>query len=269
MNPYEILQVKPGASSAEIQQSYRDLVRVWHPDRFASDARLQKVAEEKLRLINDAFAALEKGTAPLLREDPPPEAPQFQAAHQAAAREKRASPPAATAFNPRPLVFLGLAAAATFGIGWMYFTFTAPMRVGERHGPKLRDAFAGWTGDLPQGSQGPTRGYQSTPPRGASFDQGAAPLPPGIGEIQVHNRTNERALGTITAKNNLAARRFSVSPQGEAVLDGLGPAVYFVDVSFPDGNRPPMRIGPFQMMESQTAGEKQGDRYEITLTPPR
>jgi curved DNA-binding protein CbpA len=52
VNPYGILHLKPDASEAEIQQGYRDLVRVWHPDRFAADARLQKIAEEKLSQIH-------------------------------------------------------------------------------------------------------------------------------------------------------------------------------------------------------------------------
>ena len=57
---YEILQLRPGASPSQIQQAYRDLVRVWHPDRFAHDPRLQKIAEHKLKEINAAYIALEK-----------------------------------------------------------------------------------------------------------------------------------------------------------------------------------------------------------------
>jgi glyoxylase-like metal-dependent hydrolase (beta-lactamase superfamily II) len=39
------------ASQDEIRQAYLDLVRVWHPDRFASDARLREIAEEKLENV--------------------------------------------------------------------------------------------------------------------------------------------------------------------------------------------------------------------------
>ena len=35
VNPYDVLLVKPDASRAEIDEAYRDLVKVWHPDRFA------------------------------------------------------------------------------------------------------------------------------------------------------------------------------------------------------------------------------------------
>ncbi len=55
---YRILGLKLGASQEEIKQAYRDLVRVWHPDRFVHDARLQKIAEEKLKEINSAYEVL-------------------------------------------------------------------------------------------------------------------------------------------------------------------------------------------------------------------
>jgi hypothetical protein len=51
----ETLELKPGASREEVEQGYRDLVNVWHPDRFANNLRLQKKAEEKLKEINAAY----------------------------------------------------------------------------------------------------------------------------------------------------------------------------------------------------------------------
>ena len=39
---YAVLDLDPSASPAEVQQAYRDLVKVWHPDRFAHDSRLQR-----------------------------------------------------------------------------------------------------------------------------------------------------------------------------------------------------------------------------------
>jgi COMPASS component SWD3 len=36
---YEILGLKTEASKEEIKQTYRDLVKVWHPDRFSHDPR--------------------------------------------------------------------------------------------------------------------------------------------------------------------------------------------------------------------------------------
>ena len=52
------LELHDGASSQEIKQAYRDLVRVWHPDRFAHSTRLQDKASARLKEINAAYAVL-------------------------------------------------------------------------------------------------------------------------------------------------------------------------------------------------------------------
>ena len=58
---YEVLGVRPGVSSQELKTAYRDLTKVWHPDRFAHDPRLQEKAQEKLKEINDAYEQLISG----------------------------------------------------------------------------------------------------------------------------------------------------------------------------------------------------------------
>ena len=73
-----MLDLEPGASHEEIRQAYRDQTKVWHPDRFSNDIRLQKKAEEKLKQINLAYQRLCGGgpyePAILSRfTDPPPE----------------------------------------------------------------------------------------------------------------------------------------------------------------------------------------------------
>jgi hypothetical protein len=55
----DVLALRPGATSVEIKEAYRDLVKVWHPDRFGSDARLRQKAEEKLKQINKAYLVLQ------------------------------------------------------------------------------------------------------------------------------------------------------------------------------------------------------------------
>jgi TonB family protein len=62
-----VLEIEPGASPEEIRQAYLDQTKIWHPDRFSNDIRLQKKAEEKLKQINLAYQRLCEG-APY---DPP------------------------------------------------------------------------------------------------------------------------------------------------------------------------------------------------------
>ncbi|QNI32594.1 J domain-containing protein [Alloacidobacterium dinghuense] len=59
-----VLGLGPGATTTEIKESYRDLVKVWHPDRLGSDPRLRQKAEEKLRQINDAYRVLQSPPKP-------------------------------------------------------------------------------------------------------------------------------------------------------------------------------------------------------------
>ncbi len=56
---YRLLELEPGASLAAAKQAYRELVKVWHPDRFPNDPKFQKRATEKTQQINKAFAKIE------------------------------------------------------------------------------------------------------------------------------------------------------------------------------------------------------------------
>jgi hypothetical protein len=55
------LELGEYATPAEIKAAYRDLVKVWHPDRFGEDSRLRQRAEERLQRINEAYRRLESG----------------------------------------------------------------------------------------------------------------------------------------------------------------------------------------------------------------
>ena len=54
----EVLGLKPGATEDEVKKAYRELVMVWHPDRFASDSPMQARAETKLKELNAAYEFL-------------------------------------------------------------------------------------------------------------------------------------------------------------------------------------------------------------------
>jgi hypothetical protein len=67
-----VLGLGPAASAREIKAAYRDLAKVWHPDRFAHDPRLQRKAQEQLKEINEAYRRLTSGDSapPRARHDP-------------------------------------------------------------------------------------------------------------------------------------------------------------------------------------------------------
>ncbi len=73
---YEILGVEYDAPLSEVRRAYRDLVMVWHPDRFAGNERLQKAATEKLIAINEAYRFLRSHAldSEATASDPPPAA---------------------------------------------------------------------------------------------------------------------------------------------------------------------------------------------------
>ncbi|HJU92212.1 MAG TPA: J domain-containing protein [Pyrinomonadaceae bacterium] len=68
---YELLGVKPGVSIRELKAAHRDLAKVWHPDRFLHDPRLQEKAQEKLKEINEAYELISSGKVPKPVTPPP------------------------------------------------------------------------------------------------------------------------------------------------------------------------------------------------------
>jgi hypothetical protein len=69
-NPYQILGIKAGASRAEAHAAYRRLARRWHPDLHAGNPEAERLAEEHMKALNQAYRAIRARTTL-----PPPEAP--------------------------------------------------------------------------------------------------------------------------------------------------------------------------------------------------
>ncbi len=67
---YEVLDTQPSASIDQIKAQYRQLVRIYHPDRF-SNGEDRLYAEEKLKEINEAYSAIVR-----VKKLPPSPAPQ-------------------------------------------------------------------------------------------------------------------------------------------------------------------------------------------------
>ncbi|WP_306601310.1 J domain-containing protein [Geothrix sp. 21YS21S-2] len=84
MNPYEVLEISPGATIEEIKAAYHRMAKQWHPDRFTGEAKAD--AERRFRMLAEAFSMLKdtpsRGSA---APAPPSEPARAQAPAQAAA----------------------------------------------------------------------------------------------------------------------------------------------------------------------------------------
>ncbi len=56
---YQLFNLKPGASTQDLKQAYKQLAKQWHPDRFANDPVNARIAEEKIKAINVAYEILQ------------------------------------------------------------------------------------------------------------------------------------------------------------------------------------------------------------------
>jgi len=75
---FQTLDLAPGASLDQIKQAYRDLVQIWHPDRFAHSPRLRQKTEERLKEINASYEQLVSCSRDGGWREPPPRRPAAQ-----------------------------------------------------------------------------------------------------------------------------------------------------------------------------------------------
>ena len=146
----QALGLARGASETEIEDAYRVLIKVWHPDRFDTDPELQKIADEKLKAINGAYSYLR--TAP---EPPPvPPAPRPKAAPKARVARKEDEAGARSAL----LAMLGLramlivVALAAFLVPWFLMDsfFSSNPEIARVYLPYKAAALHGVTGRASQ-----------------------------------------------------------------------------------------------------------------------
>ena len=61
-DPHDVLGVEAGASATQIKAAWRRLARTNHPDLTGDDPAASRVATRRMAEINDAYAALTRGT---------------------------------------------------------------------------------------------------------------------------------------------------------------------------------------------------------------
>lgn len=61
---YAVLGLKRGCTPLEVKKAYKQLVKRWHPDRYAADPAGQAEATAQLRQINRAFRVVAEAVAP-------------------------------------------------------------------------------------------------------------------------------------------------------------------------------------------------------------
>jgi hypothetical protein len=57
-NYYAVLELSPTATEADIKKAWHEQMQVWHPDRFNHSPTLQRKAEARTQLINQAYQIL-------------------------------------------------------------------------------------------------------------------------------------------------------------------------------------------------------------------
>lgn len=174
---YELLGVAPGTSGNELKEAYRDMAKVWHPDRFSHDPRLQQKAQERLKEINEAYEQLTSGKA--ARRTRP----------TATTAEPHSPMPATTArHSKRPRLILLTAAAfcAVFIAALIALVPTGAGRAGEQTPPSEQEAQPARDARQPDGAAGTpaaqsTRGRERAsrqPNAEATTDAGPSAPPP-------------------------------------------------------------------------------------------
>ena len=54
---FEALDLPADASPEQIKQAYRELVQIWHPDRYVHNTRLRARAEERMLITRNVPSA--------------------------------------------------------------------------------------------------------------------------------------------------------------------------------------------------------------------
>jgi hypothetical protein len=129
---YILLELELGASIEEVKSARRELLQVWHPDRFKHKPDLAQRAEEKSKRINDAADRLieyirsgqQERTQSSSQTKAPPTSPGYGEGAGSGVPTSQPSASGSTAANGRVKVFIaGLIIVALLGVGSVVQSF--------------------------------------------------------------------------------------------------------------------------------------------------
>jgi len=277
---YALLGVAPGASATELKAAYRDLAKVWHPDRFAHDPRLQQKAQEKLKEINDAYERLASGTATRWPTTPPPRrasSPPRQSTTQSAdpppadaqpadAKPRSSAPGTIADHHPhwRGVMLPGLAFAAVFIISASFLIFgrgpASPFSPTTPTGPEQTQHIVEHQLQLPdsaakQTASQPLRNDNKKPePLKRTVEPKSADAPPV-----------EQATATAAPVRPLPTVTVTVDPSTGMIARGECP--HKSRMTYPSGNEPRQLCTASHQPESAKQAAPSQQRPDDTTQP--
>jgi hypothetical protein len=268
---YRVLGVKASASPEELKRAHRDLVQVWHPDRFTANPRLQKLAAAKLLEINQAYAVLRSGcVATDLAPEPEP------------VRSAPVEPRRTLWQRLYPAVQTVGVAAAVFALIMAGRGFYALLNFKPTPLPEPIVIQQEHT-EPPPASMSARRVH--TNPTETLLANGEEIIEPrgraGVGRLTVTNQTEQDAVATLLDQSTGSTLRMVYVTSGmQARIDGIGPGIYRLSLEsgsqwswgargFTRGRKISRPVGPFSFTQVQTAGQVRGDQYSIVMRHER
>jgi hypothetical protein len=282
---FRALGVDPEASWEALRQAYKDLVRVWHPDRFQSDPQFQRKAEQQLRRINEAYFALKNSDIHEGRQPEP--APQQKPANR-------------FAWNlllrwPIKAAWLGLICLAPLAIGGLL--------VNRVRVPTLESLPSGdgqsTTAELSSWARGEVTDLWRSIPKIWENDGGPREQPPrdtgavapgtpengtellrtrmsGGSQLWVSNPASQDAVATLVEAGTASpVRVIYIEAKNKVCIRHIAPGVYHLlaetgenwdanRVRFQTGRRALERNGPFQCIDMTSAHVTSGQCLDVS-----
>ena len=234
-----LLHLDENCSRDQLRRAYLDMVKVWHPDRFETDAKLKAKAERTLQSINDAYALLQARTVPsetaAAADDAGQEAASGDARKEYRARAAAAPPQPAPTGPTRHLVV----AAAVGTVLGVVFAGLAIARWNRALEPAA--IATGAPDDVAASAEPRDVELRAAPPRSAARPRVEAPRPEsghdllsargrGAGQMSARNATTWDAA--VILDGSAGTRGFFLRRGEQVTLLDIAPGSYDLRVMF-------------------------------------